>query len=134
MDFFVCIFLCVCYVFHFGWCVYCESVELRVCVFLVVCGVVWCGVEVVALSERSNSPEYENEKDEQGEEDGHIVHGAEHDEELAAQVGHETDQFQDAEQAESPKDGQSGAAASRAVAHELLADLDGTVDGTELYY
>ena len=45
-------------------------------------------------------PENENEEDEQGEKDGHVVHGAQHDHQLASQVGHETDQFEDAQEAE----------------------------------
>lgn len=38
-------------------------------------------------------PEYENEEDQKCEEDGHIVHCPQHDEQLAAQVGHEAHQF-----------------------------------------
>lgn len=49
-------------------------------------------------------PENENEEDEQGEKDGHVVHGAQHDHQLASQVGHETDQFEDAQEAEGSQD------------------------------
>ena len=41
-------------------------------------------------------PKDEDEEYEEGEEDGHVVHGAQHDEQLAPQVGHEANQLEDA--------------------------------------
>lgn len=52
-------------------------------------------------------PEYENEEKEQGEEDGHVVHGAQHDDELTTQVGHETHKFQNAQETERTQNGES---------------------------
>lgn len=56
-------------------------------------------------------PEYENEEKEQGEEDGHVVHGAQHDDQLAAQVGHEADQLQNAQETERSQNRQARTAA-----------------------
>lgn len=56
-------------------------------------------------------PEYENEEKEQSEEDGHVVHGAQHDDQLAAQVGHEADQLQNAQETERSQNRQARTAA-----------------------
>lgn len=47
-------------------------------------------------------PEYKDKQNQEREENGHVVHGAQHHEQLAPQVGHEAHQFQDAEQTERP--------------------------------
>jgi hypothetical protein len=39
-------------------------------------------------------PEYKDEQYEKGEEHGDIVHGAQHNEQLSSEVGHESHQFQ----------------------------------------
>lgn len=77
------------------------------------------------VNRRANSPEDEDEEDEQGEEDSDVVHGAQHHEQLAAQVWHEADQLEDAEQPEGPQHGQTGATAAGPIAHERLAYFDG---------
>lgn len=47
-------------------------------------------------------PEDEDEEDQEGEEDCDVVHGPQHDHQLAAEVGHEPDQLQDPQEAEGP--------------------------------
>ena len=51
--------------------------------------------------ERKDLPEDEDEEDKQCEEDGNVVHGAQHDHQLPAEIGHETNKFQDAQETES---------------------------------
>ena len=70
-------------------------------------------------------PENENEEDEQGEKDGHVVHCAQHDDQLTAQVGHETDEFQDAQKTERPQNGQARTAFTFAT-HSTLKQFDQT--------
>ena len=55
-------------------------------------------------------PEDEDEEDEQGKEDGHVVHRLQHDEQLTPQVREESDQLQDPQQAKRPQNGEARAA------------------------
>lgn len=42
---------------------------------------------------KENLPKYENEQHQEGKEDSHIVHGAQHHKQLTPQIGHKTYQF-----------------------------------------
>ena len=71
-------------------------------------------------------PKDEDEEDEECEKDGHVVHGAQHDHQLAAKVGHETDQLEDAQEPESAQDGQTRAAPFSLAIQEALEQLHQT--------
>ena len=73
-----------------------------------------------------NLPEDENEEDEQGEEHGHVVHGAQHNKQLTAQVGHKANQFQDPQKPEGPQNRQTRSAAVP-TAQKALEQLHQTV-------
>ena len=53
-------------------------------------------------------PKYEDEEDEQCKEDGNVVHCAQHDHKLPAEIRHEADKLQDPQQSEGTQDGQAG--------------------------
>lgn len=69
-------------------------------------------------------PKYEYEEYEQREEDSNIVHSAQHDEQLAAQVGHEPHQLKDAQESESAQHGQARAAGQVFLVSHALSQLE----------
>jgi hypothetical protein len=52
-------------------------------------------------------PEYEDEQQKQAEKHRHIVHGAQHNNQLVAKCGHEADEFEDSQQSESSQHGKA---------------------------
>ena len=74
-------------------------------------------------------PEYENEQHEQCEEHGDVVHGPQHDDELASEVRQEADQLQDPEEAEGPEHRDAGAVGVEAVRNAVV-DLKRAADNS----
>ena len=58
--------------------------------------------ELAAEEVHAQDAEDEDEEHEEAEEDGHVVHGPEHHDQLSPQVRQEADQLQDSQQAEGP--------------------------------
>lgn len=54
-------------------------------------------------------PENEDKEYEEGKEDGDIVNGAQHDDQLATESGHKADQLENAQQAKGAQDGEATA-------------------------
>ena len=65
-------------------------------------------------------PEYEDEQHEQAEEDSHVIHGPEHDDQRPLEVREEPDQLDDPQQSECSEDGEAEAALAVVVATEQL--------------
>ena len=59
--------------------------------------------ELAAEEVHAEDAKDEDEEHEEAEEDGHVVHGAEHHDQLSPEVRQEADQLQDSQQAEGPE-------------------------------
>lgn len=87
----------------------CVFVYLLMCVYLRVCLCVMLVLLFLlfpVLWQQQNSPEDEYKENKKGKEDGDIVHGAQHDKELPAQIWHKADKLEDAQQTERAQYGQ----------------------------
>ena len=76
--------------------------QQRVKVFSVAYFCFWVA-ELAAKKIHAEDGEYEDEQHEETEEDGNIVHCAEHHNQLSAEIWEETNKLENSQQAESPK-------------------------------
>ena len=71
------------------------------------------------------SPEYEDKESQKPEEDGDVIHGFQHHNELSSQVGQEPHEFEDPEESEGSKDRQAGSLLGHSV-HDPVIKLHGS--------